>query len=71
MDKPNVFRQKLDAGEPTVGCRVSSVWAGLAEVIGLTGQIVSPDLYIAAGIPGATGAAIPRPRPRPSLHPRA
>lgn len=39
MDKPNVFRQKLDAGEPTVGCRVSSVWAGLAEVIGLTGQI--------------------------------
>ena len=39
MEKPNVFRQKLNAGEPTIGCRVSSVWAGLAEVIGLTGQI--------------------------------
>ena len=38
-DHNNVFRQKLDAGEPTIGCRVSSVWAGIAETIGWTGQI--------------------------------
>ncbi len=39
MNRKNVLRQKIDSGEPSVGCRCSSVWPGIAEIVGMTGQI--------------------------------
>jgi len=36
--KPNLFRKKLNAGEPTLGTRVHSIWPATAEAIGHTGM---------------------------------
>lgn len=35
--KPNRIREKLDAGEPTIGTRVHSPWPAVIEAIGHTG----------------------------------
>lgn len=35
--RPNLFRQKLDAGEPTLGTHILSVWPTLIELVGATG----------------------------------
>lgn len=32
--KPNILRQKLNAGNPTLGTRVHNIWPSIAEVIG-------------------------------------
>jgi 4-hydroxy-2-oxoheptanedioate aldolase len=34
--KPNLLRQKLQAGLPTIGTRVHNIWPAIAEVIGHT-----------------------------------
>lgn len=34
--KPNLLRQKLNAGLPTIGTRVHNIWPSIAEVIGHT-----------------------------------
>ena len=34
--KPNLLRQKLNAGHPTVGTRVHNIWPAIVEVIGHT-----------------------------------
>jgi 2-keto-3-deoxy-L-rhamnonate aldolase RhmA len=36
--KPNNLRQKLDAGQPTLGTRVHSVWPATVEAIGHSGM---------------------------------
>ena len=35
--KPNRIREKLDAGEPTIGTRIHSSWPAIVEAIGHTG----------------------------------
>ena len=35
--KPNIIREKLDAGEPTIGTRIHSSWPAIVEAIGHTG----------------------------------
>jgi 4-hydroxy-2-oxoheptanedioate aldolase len=35
--RPNKLREKLDAGQPTIGTRVHSTWPSIVEVIGHTG----------------------------------
>jgi 2-keto-3-deoxy-L-rhamnonate aldolase RhmA len=35
--KPNRIREKLDAGEPTIGTRIHSSWPAIIEAIGHTG----------------------------------
>ena len=35
--KPNKIREKLDAGEPTIGTRIHSSWPAIIEAIGHTG----------------------------------
>ena len=35
--RPNILRQKLDAGEPTLGTHLLSCWPTLVEIIGQTG----------------------------------
>ena len=35
--KPNVLKQKLDAGEPTLSTHIHSVWPSVVEAIGHTG----------------------------------
>ncbi len=34
--KPNLLRQKLNAGNPTIGTRVHNIWPSIVEVIGHT-----------------------------------
>lgn len=36
--KPNLLRQKLDAGQPTLGTRVHSIWPATIEVLGHSGM---------------------------------
>ena len=36
--KPNIIREKLNAGEPTIGTRIHSHWPAIIEVIGHTGH---------------------------------
>jgi len=35
--KPNLLREKLDAGTPTIGTRIHSTWPAIIEIIGHTG----------------------------------
>ena len=35
--RPNILRQKLDAGEPTLSTHIHSVWPAEIEAIGHTG----------------------------------
>ena len=35
--KPNIIREKLDAGQPTIGTRIHSHWPAIVEVVGHTG----------------------------------
>ena len=35
--RPNLIRQKLDAGEPTLSTHIHSVWPSVVEVLGHTG----------------------------------
>jgi 4-hydroxy-2-oxoheptanedioate aldolase len=36
--KPNLLRQKLNAGQPTLGTRVHNTWPAIVEAIGLSGM---------------------------------
>ena len=37
--KKNVLRELINAGKPTIGTHVHSIWPGVAEVIGHSGTI--------------------------------
>lgn len=37
--RSNLLRKKLDMGEPTIGTRVSSIWGGVAELVGQSNHI--------------------------------
>ena len=37
MVKPNILRQKLESGEPTLSTHIHSVWPSVIEALGHTG----------------------------------
>ena len=36
--RPNLFRQKLNAGQPTIGTRLHNIWPATVEAVGHTGM---------------------------------